>query len=241
MPQTRITWLTTDIEADFTESGDSVFSATVTEHELRLDGVLRESHAHASIITDRAIDEGMPLVFSKRVQPDRITLEGVVTDAPIGDVPPSGFGRDGIQGEIRALDLTGGARANVLQFSQPITRVRDVHETVSRLAKEAIEVTVTTGSRTYVGVQVESVEVSRGSGEGGSANVEISLRSVRIGTTQSTDPQPREPRRQAPRDRGHQETETPPEASDLQRVVDSIRQGTFVQDFQNIINGGPAS
>lgn len=236
---TSITWLTTDLEADFTTEGDSVFSATVTEHELRLDCDLREAHQHASSITDRAVDNNQPIVFSKRAQPDRISLEGVITQTPIGNIPPSGQGTEPVVGTIRALEVSPNARANVLQFDQPITRLRDVHETLVQLAREPIEVTVTTGSRTYVGVMVESAELSRGSGEGGSATVEITLRSIRLAETRTVDAQPREPRRQPPRDRGHQETQ-PSDASDLQRISDSIRRGTFVNDFQSLISGDGA-
>lgn len=236
---TSITWLTDQTTAVSDDVQGDFLELTFTDHELRFDAVLREQHQHSSAISDKAVDADEALVFAKRANPDRISLEGVITDTPIGDVPPSGNESDTpAVGTIRALEVTPNARASVLQFDRPITRVRDVHETLTYLVKNAIEVTVTTGSRTYTSVMVESAEVSRGSGEGGSASIEITLRSIRRARTQTTTPQPREPRRQPPRDRGQQEASTENPDSDLQRIIDSVRRGSFRDDFSNLINNG---
>lgn len=191
----RISWNTQTFAAG--ETGD--LETRSYEHTLVFDAVTAETHEGTSVLTEHAVEEGAPLSDHKRVNPDRLTVEAIVTNTPLDAPPPSGYGNTSVQASV--------GEGNVVVFSATFDRIADVLFTLRRLRTEATPVTVSTAHHTYDNVQVVNVTNPREPGDGDAIRVNIDLQQVRVAQSRTVDtPQPREPRGAQTRDRGGQET-----------------------------------
>lgn len=203
----QISWSTDSISSD-DASGENVL--TTAFHLLAFDAVMAEDHEEESELTDHVIETREAISDHKRPKPQTLRMEAIITNTPLAAPPPSGFGSVTPSAEVRKS--VGSAKANVVVFSEEFDRVGDAIETLNRLRREAIDLTVETSTRTYENMQLIQVRRARAGGEDATdaASVDLVFREVFRGETITVDaPVPREPRG-APRS----ETATEPEAED---------------------------
>lgn len=185
----------------FDDNGEA--STEIAFHVLEFDCVTTETHEATSVLTEHAVESGAPVSDHKRANPDRISIEAVVTNTPLDAPPPSGFASSNV-----TVRVTRNSNASVIEFSEQFDRVQDVIDTLDRLRLEAIPITLSTRWRTYEHVQIVSVVRPREYTDGDSARFSIDLVSVRTAFAQEIDaPLPREPRGNPRRDRGSREGE----------------------------------
>lgn len=204
---TQISWSTDSISGD-DASGENVL--TTAFHLLAFDAVMSEEHDEESELTDHVVETREAISDHKRPKPQTYRMAATITNTPLDAPPPSGFGSVTPSASVRKN--VGSAKANVVVFSEDFDRVGDVLDTLNRLRREAIDLSVETSTRTYENMQLIQVRRSR---EGGTeatdaASVDLVFREVFRGETITVDaPVPREPRG-APRS----ETATEPEDED---------------------------
>ena len=194
----RISWSTSATSTS--EAGD--LESKSTEHTLQFDAVTSESHEATSVLTEHAVESGAPISDHKRANPERISIEALITNTPLDTPPPSGYGTSGITTSLSKED----DKVSVLLYSAKFDRISDVISTLRRLRLEATELTVSTRIHTYESVQLVSVTVPRTPEDGESVKVTLELQQVRIAQSRTVDaPRPREPRGRPRTDRGGQE------------------------------------
>lgn len=190
----RISWSTQTIEP--ADSGE--YTSRAFDHTLEFDCVTNETHEGASVLTEHAVETGAPISDHKRADPDRITVEAIVTQTPLGAPPPSGYGTTTV------VETT--SERGTVAFSTDFDRIGDVLDTLRRLRLEATAVTLSTRYHTYEDVQITRVTQPRAPEDGHSARITIELQQVRVATSRSIDaPRPAEPRASGQTDRGGQE------------------------------------
>lgn len=183
-----ISWATEDEQTD--EDGSLVL--TQTFHTLEFDAVMREEHSAESDLTEHVVESGAAISDHKRPKPRNISIEAIVSNTPLSFPPQSGFATGTITSEVRPD--TGPAQATVRSFSGEFDRIQDVEQTLDRLRREAIDLTVETRVRTYENVQLLSVNIPRTDPED-AITVALSLREAfRASTLTVEAPLPREPR-----------------------------------------------
>lgn len=203
-----------------TETGTSDGSTNETSttfHRLVFDAVTREDHSADAEVTSHAVESTSSISDHKRPSARTLNLEAFVTNTPLDAPPESGFAQSSV---------TSSIRDSVVTFSEEFDRVSDVWDTLERLRAEAIDLTVTTRYRTYVGLQLVSVHVSR---EDALDAIPVELSFIEIFRANTTRvalaPRPAEPRGAPPA-----ETTAAPEESDededdrswLQQGVDDL-------------------
>lgn len=213
-----ISWSTQAIAR--ADSGD--LRADSFEHTLIFDCVSTESHEGTSELTEHSVESGAPISDHKRANPDKVTIEALVTNTPLDAPPASGYGTSTIQATVRQPDENNAAKASVVVFSAGFDRIGDVSDTLRRLRLEATPVTLTTRIRTYENVQVIGVTEPRGAEDGDSLRMTITVRQVRIAQSRTAStPVPQEPRGAAAHNRGAQEgTDQTRRSSALARARD---------------------
>lgn len=189
----QITWAT---ETETTnDAGDTEVGTAF--HILEFDAVTSEEHSAESELTSHVVETTEAISDHKRPKPRRINIEATVTNTPLGFPPSSGFNGRAVSAEVRKQ--VGDAKANVVVFSEEFDRITDVEQTLDRLRREAIDLTVATRVRTYENVQLVSVSIPR-KDPVDAIDIRLELREVFRAETQTVDaPQPREPRGQGRR------------------------------------------
>lgn len=212
----RISWSTQT--TSLASSGD--LEARSVEHGLVFDCVTTETHEGTSVLTEHAVESGAPISDHKRANPDRVTIEAIVSNTPLGAPPESGYGASGITAEVRKGADQNDQSGQVVIFSAEFDRISDAVATLRRLRLENTPVTVSTRVHTYDDCQIVGVTTPREISDGDSVRFQIEVQSVRIAQSRTVDaPQPREPRGRPPTDRGGQEAREE-QSSALQRGRD---------------------
>lgn len=192
-----------------TVSGDQVFEGQ--EHLLEFDAVPQLTAAFSAVVTEHPVERGAPLSDHKIPNLERLTLQGVVTNAPITSPPPSGFGP--LQGPQGQRDKTG-VGATALVFTESFDRISDVLSSLRRLVQEPIIVTVTTPDRVYESMTVVSVSVPQDTPDDSRTVLVDLMQYNEVDVSLVDAPEPREPRGQRAQDSGSQETEEEEEATE---------------------------
>lgn len=229
------------VEIQWTTSSETVgddgeLAPLAFVHILGFDCVLREIHDATAVVTEQAVERGSPIADHKRPDPRRLTIEAMITNAPLESPPLSG-------GESSPATTV---REGVTTFDEPFDRPGDVFAALQALARDPVLVTVVTRHETYDDMAVVSVSVPRDSDTGDALVVTIDLVEVRVAEALTVDaPQPREPRGRGRRNRGAQETQDERngrQQSGLARLTDQIEDAGGTDDFLgrlgSIMGGG---
>lgn len=211
-----IAWDTEVLGTD--ENGDLTSSASI--HLLQFDCVTSEKHEGSSIATEHTVESGAPLTDHKRPLPRKLSIEAIVTQTPLDAPPLSGTGDS--NNVTASIQQEPNARANVVTFSQPFDRIRDVINALDSLRLDATSVTISTKHRTYDEVQIMTVTEPREADDGDSLRFSIEIQEIRVASSRSVDsPRPRESRGASTSDRGGQEAgDATRESSTLARARD---------------------
>ncbi len=148
-------------------------------NEIEFDATIAETHSSSATVTERNVEKGANITDHVRPAQDRISVEAVVTNAPIRT--PSG-NIDGAKGDydqivanssigIRApafVGIPGGSIrqplqtfATVLKFDKSFDRVRNVYEELVAIVSAPLLVSIDSGIRTYEDMVITSLSAPR--------------------------------------------------------------------------------
>lgn len=115
-----------------------------------LDVGTSETHSHKVDWTDQPVESGLDVTDHAIIQPDEVTISGIISDTPLG----------------LALPLPDRAQSG--------------YETLLRLKDERRLVTLVTGLKVYSDMGIVSVSAQRQPGQGQSVRPTVTLKKVRL-------------------------------------------------------------
>lgn len=176
-----------------------------------------------STVSDHVILAPMHLSISARVSNTPIRLPrtqnrgatGAVSPMDLQGVTRTEFTRKASENEAAQLTRTQvQASAQVLQFSAPMDRVRDVHSALLDLRASRVPVSVVTSIRQYDSMILLKVGAPRSAEDGDGITFALEFGELIVVTTRLVDaPTPSQDRGHRARDRGQQSTTTPTDTS----------------------------
>lgn len=208
------------------------------ERAVAFDATVREVHQGGATVTEHPVERGVDVADHVRPAVDRLSVEAMVTNAPL-ETP--GSQTDGATGAVEGVELDlpgragfgaqlakGGASAqaaerieeaqgqgvNVLRFSQPFDRPRAVYDELRRLKDAGQLLSVVTGLREYDSMVIVAMSAPREEARE-AISFTLDLVQVRLAESQIVDaPLPRELRGQPESNRGSQPAEEASQATE---------------------------
>lgn len=148
-----------------------------------LDASLNENHVAAAEITRHQVEKGSDVTDHIRPLPRRVSVEGLVTNTPIGDVLAPTNGVTASFGPL-AISVDGQTvQPSVLQFSGQFNRVLDVYGDLVKAASFGALFTVTTTLETVQNLAISNFSVPRNAGLGNALRFAIDFSEIRIVST----------------------------------------------------------
>ena len=170
--------------------------------QLDLDVVTRIQHDGSSIVTDYTVEKGVNVADHSRPEPERVTIEGIVTDTPL-DAPVFGF--DGVRREN-----DGG----FLLWNGAVRRRQAVQDKLTQIRVAGDLVTVLTPSRKYPNMAIEMAQFVQESEMSGKTEVTLEFRQVRTVSLQFVAPTERRGDKKGKRGKQSTEEASPSEESE---------------------------
>jgi hypothetical protein len=167
---------------------------------LEVDVTVSEIYEFPSEVTDHPVETGTNVTDHVRPGNETCRFECIVSNTPIV-VPRTHM--NGVGGSVRAVQLSIGGNAQMLQFDGPFNRVRSVHEQILQLRRDATIINLFTGFQSVTGVVISSYNVERHPDTGDALSFTLECRKVRIVSTM-TAPVPLRRRNQRRNNRGNQ-------------------------------------
>lgn len=93
--------------------------APATIGSVELDATLSENHMSGQDVTDHPIEEGSPITDHARKRPDSLTIDGLVTDTPVGLTQRQRAAQS--SGTVDDADAPGYAQAAYLKLRELLT------------------------------------------------------------------------------------------------------------------------
>lgn len=186
------------------------------------DLTVSEGHESTSEVTEHPVEQGSNIADNIRQNPQTLTLEMFVTNAPIEDLgrgavstldiviphytPPAAPSLGALLGIIEdPIPGPVDVRIQVLNFPQPFDRVKEVHGTLLDLWNAGATMSAVTSVRTYDTMVLTGVSMPRT--EPGGATFTLSLKQIRTVTTSTVAaPKPAEKRGAPSKAKGSQST-----------------------------------
>jgi len=159
--------------------------------QLFLDATIREEHSYRNRITQWPVETGANMTDHIRLEPDRITLEGFVTNSPVGIFPVERIGLIGaVPGDNNFARFSGiaGFGANIFQSAGAVdtlykdfrredrtTHVENALDILLKMSGRNVDgsnvspdpsVSIGTGLRRYNNMAMESLSIPRDSRTG---------------------------------------------------------------------------
>lgn len=172
---------------------------------LSLDATLSESHDYENEVSQFPVESGEDITDNIRITPDRITIEGLISNTPIT------AGATDIEDIIeRNGNITTAKR--VSRDGTPV-RVESAQDILLRISGRKINgadetpelVTVVTGLRSYTGMAMESLVIKRNGSTGQALPFTAQLLKVQIVQTETIKLPNAPPKAQSKVDKGIQE------------------------------------
>jgi hypothetical protein len=189
------------LEIEFTPDGGQT-------QVIDFDVAVSERFGSGAEITDHAVEDGAPISDHAIPNNDTVTIESVVSNKPITS---RNFGMDGAVGatQSRSITVDGQQRSvQVFTHSAAFDRVKRVDEQVRALINASQPVTVRTSLRELSPALIKSYDVQRDVSTGKILDLTMTLRVIRVATTQRVQlADPAERRGQNRRNRGNQPTQ----------------------------------
>lgn len=136
---------------------------TLPAGALEFDASIQEDHEAESVVTDFPVEEGADISDHIRPVPERITINGIVSNTP-----------------LTLLAVLGSLPGSV-------DRVDTAYNVLRKLRDERKLVSVITSLRKYESMAITSFGVSRNASNGDNMNATVSLREVFTAQTQQTE------------------------------------------------------
>lgn len=115
------------------------------DYVIVFDAITSDTSEVTATLTTHPVEAGADVSDHKRPGPRRLTLEAIVSNSPLGDVPESGLGPS----DVRLL--SDGT------YTAPFDRVRDVAESLRYLVESDILVSVSTAVADYDALSLVAV------------------------------------------------------------------------------------
>lgn len=134
--------------------------------ELMLDASVNENHQQGAEVTKHRVEVGADVTDHVRPLPPKITIEGVVSNAPLG-IPRTY--NNGVSGGVRQVEsVINGQRIaySVFQFDSPIERVREVYGDLGIAIQGGAVFVITTTLATYETMVCTSFAAQRNAEKG---------------------------------------------------------------------------
>lgn len=183
--------------------------AQVSINGYPIDVAVSEDHQFDSDVTDWPVEQGADITDNARARPITVTVNGLVSDTPIGDLATT-----------RATETAAGSGGNGSRPSNDafarLLAIRDARQPVS----------ITTSLQTFPNMMLTSLSVPRDAKTGKSLRFRATFKQVRIVTNARTTVRVSVPRAQAKTDQGAKAAS--PGGAATQTV--SFSGGTYTQD-----------
>lgn len=120
-----------------------------------LDASLDEKHGRSAEVTEHKSEKGIPVADNVNPKPQRLTLEGFITNTPLA-LPRSQA--DGVTGSVQTNPQS---EARVFTYDSPFDRVATVHDLISQAMGAPAIWGITTTLQSYDSMACESYDVPR--------------------------------------------------------------------------------
>lgn len=132
---------------------------------ITLDAAIHEDHVHESDITENPVEEGVEVTDHVQLKPAQLTIEGVITDAPLGY---SIIGN--IQNLVRSVQSLFGASSRSVDAFNKLLDLRQKREPF----------TVVTGLKSYDNMIFSRLSVPREAATGNAIHFTAEMKQIRI-------------------------------------------------------------
>jgi hypothetical protein len=153
--------------------------------QLIIDATINEQHAIAAEVTTQPVETGSDIADHIRTLPQRLTLEGMMSNSPIGGV--SSY-MNGVTGSVKTFQRTVG-RASIsyqaFTFDGNVERVKVVYGDIINAMQSAAIFSVTTTLATYENLAAVNFNVPRNVRLGNVLRFTIDFQMIRFVTTQT--------------------------------------------------------
>jgi len=201
--------------------------------QLILDASINEQHTTTAEVTLHQVETGADITDHIRPIPQRLTIEGIVSNTPIGGV--SSY-MNGVTGSVQTVSrMVGGKKVSyaAFKFDAFFDRVKAVFGDLANAIQSAGVFTVTTTLATYEDMACTSFVVPRNAQNGNVLRFTMDLQHINFVTTQTVAALPA---KIAPRHRGAKsgkEADAATTAKVRQTVAHAILKGLFGVDLGN--------
>ena len=145
---------------------------------MTLDASLRENHVRSSIVAENEIEDGSVISDHVRRNPDSVTIDGIISDFPVGLLGIPGVSATELQRKILGSEgLVKGVRKNPEDAWQYLIELQDAAEPF----------TVITSLQTYDDMIIEELSAPRTSEDGKSLLFTARLKKIKLVFTDTTD------------------------------------------------------
>ena len=190
---------------------------------LEIDAASMLGFESSAEVTEHPVETGAAVADHVRPLNGTITLEGVITNAPI--VLPT-TQMNGATLAPGVVTLPDGSRATALRFSGAFDRVRACDETLQSLVDSGAIVSITTGLRTVNSLAITRYRPERTGDTGDAIKIVLEFKRVKLATTARA-PVPAVRRAQVRLERGAQPADN---RSFLARVLDGGAPASAARD-----------
>lgn len=173
-----------------------------------LDASIGEQHIGASQVTEHQVENGPDVADHIRPMPNKVSIDGIITNTPINTPTTQMFGVTGRQEKIDA----GSTSYRALKFSDTFDRVKDAHNTITEALEGSALWTVTTTLARYENMVVVNYSVTRNAENGNSLRFVADFQQIRIVESQEVAALPSQ--KKGTKHNGHQ---SPSESSDTEK------------------------
>lgn len=197
-----------------------------------VDALINESPNTSAQVTRDPVEGGVSISDHVILDPEDLTIEGLITNTPIDDPGTQMAGVTGApasvelpQATVRHSALFGlfsmpaeVVAATVLQWSGSFDRVGAVEQEIRRLVRTGTLVSILTGLRSYEPLVITSFRPRRDGTTGDSLPFTLTASEVRFAETETVEIPTAERRGQRGRSRGVQPTTPEPRQSMLTKI-----------------------
>lgn len=162
-----------DLSADANTQVTLLYQKVLAQIDtVTLDASIRETHSTRVKITDHPVEQGVDISDHLRQEPDRVTIEGVVTNTPLGNTQPA------------FVSVAGNQNTPPFSFLRTSIYVMNLAENayyaLLDLAGADNLITVVTALRVYENMAMESLDVPRDAKIGQSVKFTATFKEVQI-------------------------------------------------------------
>lgn len=179
-----------------------------------MDATLSEAHSYSADVTDFPVERGSAITDNVREKPTQLRIDAFISDFP--------------------LQNPNTQQSTPTSFTQsPLNqtkRSQDALDTLNRLKREGVTITVTTGIRTYKNMVIQTIDVTRDKSIRNGIRFTMSLREIIVVQTQTVQVVAAEPKGQ------NKQADGPKSASDASDA--DSQKGSFTAKIFDSAGGG---